>query len=178
MLDISVAYHRYQFLGHEFLTWLWYCIATNQIENLEIGNRIILEIQKEITPIEVLTIKGDNANLEEAVLALNKGAVVTELHLIYRKDELIWQFTIKGENFALSGVKLPENKPAKTDPLIENDIEQLIISKFELTDTLFKSIDDWYHQFIILRTSPQWQTQGCANIKKWIQKGIKQLSNN
>ena len=24
MLDISIAYNRYKYLGHEFLTWLWF----------------------------------------------------------------------------------------------------------------------------------------------------------
>ena len=47
MLDVAVAYRRYQFLGEEFLTWLWYVVEKNQdlIKNfdprfvaLEIGN--------------------------------------------------------------------------------------------------------------------------------------------
>jgi len=30
MLDVSVAYNRYKFLGHEFLTWLWFMIETDK----------------------------------------------------------------------------------------------------------------------------------------------------
>ena len=30
MLDVAVAYNRYQFLGEEFLTWLWYVIEKDQ----------------------------------------------------------------------------------------------------------------------------------------------------
>ncbi len=30
MLDVAVAYSRYQFLGEEFLTWLWFVIENNQ----------------------------------------------------------------------------------------------------------------------------------------------------
>ena len=30
MLDVAVAYNRYQFIGEEFLTWLWYVIEKDQ----------------------------------------------------------------------------------------------------------------------------------------------------
>ena len=52
MLDVAVAYNRYQFLGEEFLTWLWFIIESKQdlIKNfdkdfvaLEVGNRIVFE---------------------------------------------------------------------------------------------------------------------------------------
>ena len=58
MLDVSVAYNRYQFLGEEFLTWLWFVIEKNQnlINNfdpdfvaLEVGNRVVLKIAEKKT---------------------------------------------------------------------------------------------------------------------------------
>lgn len=30
MLDVSVSYNRYKFLGYEFLTWLWFAIEKDQ----------------------------------------------------------------------------------------------------------------------------------------------------
>jgi hypothetical protein len=30
MLDVSVSYNRYKFLGHEFLTWLWFLMEKNR----------------------------------------------------------------------------------------------------------------------------------------------------
>ena len=91
MLDVAVAYNRYKFIGEEFLTWLWYIIDTSQnrlksideeFEALEIGNRIVLENRKKEST-ERITIKGDGASLEEGILALKKGALVTELSLKY-----------------------------------------------------------------------------------------------
>jgi hypothetical protein len=73
MLDVAVAYNRYKFIGEEFLTWLWYIIDTsqnrlksidNEIDSLEIGNRIVIENRKNEST-ERITIKGDNAGLEE-----------------------------------------------------------------------------------------------------------------
>ena len=55
MLDVAVAYTTYKFIGEEFLTWLWFVIDTdistvqaidNDFNSLEIGNRIVLENQK------------------------------------------------------------------------------------------------------------------------------------
>src|SRR5512147_1635000 len=110
MLDLSVAYNRYRFLGDEFLTWLWYLVETDQNAfrtvdpdclALEIGNRIVLENRKGKS-VERITIKGDDAGLEEGKLALKKGALVTELALIFKSAEHQWQFSLKGESLNLS----------------------------------------------------------------------------
>ena len=99
MLDVAVAYNRYRFLGEEFLTWLWFCIETQQsdIRNLdqeqtqekvaiEIGNRMALENRRR-NSAESITIKGDDAGLEEGLLSLKKGALITELNLVFRTVE-------------------------------------------------------------------------------------------
>ena len=102
MLDVAVAYNRFKFLGDEFLTWLWFIIENDPgyLKNmspakpsLEIGNRIVLENRHQQT-VESITIKGDDANLEEGVLALRKGAVVTEMNLCLKSDDQEWRFTI------------------------------------------------------------------------------------
>ncbi|MBW2173517.1 MAG: hypothetical protein JRF64_02515, partial [Deltaproteobacteria bacterium] len=89
MLDVAISYNRYKFLGYEYLTWLWFVIEKDQDRirglgqepaDLEIGNRIVLENKKR-DAVESITIKGDDAGLEEGVLALRKGGVVTELNL-------------------------------------------------------------------------------------------------
>ena len=120
MLDVAVAYNRYRFLGEEFLTWLWFCIETQQsdIRNLEqeqaqekvaieIGNRMALENRRRNTA-ESITIKGDDAGLEEGLLSLKKGALITELNLVLRTVEKKWQFNIKGESLNISNLKTPE----------------------------------------------------------------------
>lgn len=81
MLDVAVSYNRFKFLGHEFLTWLWYSIenepdilknSENESVSLEIGNRIVLE-NRIGDSMETITIKGDDAGLEEGMLSLEKG---------------------------------------------------------------------------------------------------------
>src|SRR4030042_480534 len=78
MLDVSVSYNRYKFIGHEFLTWLWFLIEKNpdllkqlnpDLVSLEIGNRVMLENSTRDS-LETITIKGDDAGMEEGIMAL------------------------------------------------------------------------------------------------------------
>jgi hypothetical protein len=118
MLDIATAYNKYSFLGNEFLTWLWFMIETGQditqaikskdLVTIEIGNALVLENALGDNAKEKITIKGDQAGLEEGTTALKKGARVTEMNLICKLgDEETYQFTIKGESFNITGLKTP-----------------------------------------------------------------------
>ncbi len=91
------------FLGHEFLTWLWFVVENDheKIEKLDLdpvyletGNRIVLENRREGT-VESITIKGDDAGLEEGVMALSKGASVKEINLSCKIGEQEWQVGVQ-----------------------------------------------------------------------------------
>ena len=136
MLDIAVAYNRYQFLGEEFLTWLWYVIEKDQylIKNfdndfvaLEIGNRIVFENRRKESG-ERITIKGDGASLEEGILTLQKGALVSEFNVVYKSAELTWQFTLKGESLNVSSLNLPNTGLPESD----EDLEGFVLEKIFL----------------------------------------------
>ncbi len=172
MIDVSVAYNRYKFLGYEFLTWLWYTIendfdllkkSDNQIVSFEIGNRIVLENRRN-DAVETITIKGDDAGLEEGLLALKKGAQVTEMNLAYKSGELEWFFTIKGESLNLSNLKIPATGPIET----KDDIEGALIEKASLYEMLFDFIDRLFTDFITLRVSEGWKKRVALQIKSWI----------
>lgn len=172
MLDVAVAYNRYKFLGEEFLTWLWYLIEKDQnlIKNfdkdfvaLEVGNRIVFENRRKESD-ERITIKGDEANLEEGILALKKGALVTELNMVYRSGELRWQFTVKGESLNISSLITP-----KTDlPESTEDIEGAVLEKIFLYDRALELLDNLFKHFLKLRVSNTWQSKVVSNINDWI----------
>ena len=172
MLDVAVAYNRYKFLGEEFLTWLWYVIEKEQnlIKNfdkdfvgLEVGNRIVFENRRNDSD-ERITIKGDRANLEEGILALRKGGLVTELNMVYRSGELRWQFTIKGESLNISSLITP-----KTDlPESNEDIEGAVLEKIYLYDRVVALLDYLFKHFTKLRVSSSWQSKVVSNMNNWI----------
>jgi len=173
MLDVAVAYNRYQFLGEEFLTWLWYIIEKkqdiikkfdNEFVALEVGNRVVFENRRKESA-ERITIKGDGASLEEGFLALSKGALVTELNMVYKSAELMWQFTLKGESLNISGLSSSNTGLPET----EDDIEGYVLDKIFIYEKAIQLLENLYTCFIKLRVSNTWQNKETPLIKKWIQ---------
>jgi hypothetical protein len=177
MLDISVAYNRYKFLGDEFLTWLWFSMEKdhdrltapdNEPFSIEIGNRIVLE-NRINEAVESITIKGDDAGLEEGILSLKKGALVTELNLIYKVGNQEWKFNIKGESLSFSGLKHPDIGVVESG----DQVEGLVIEKLFLYEKVSKIIDHLFKMFIDIRLKNEWQTDFIPSIKAWVQSGLK-----
>ena len=170
MLDVSLTYYRYGFLGSEFLTWLWFYIVNtdqdklfdNKNEILEIGNKIVLE-RKANDAVEKVTIKGKDAGLEEGIVSLKKGAVVKELNLLYRKEDKEWNFTVTGENLGVSNLKTPDIGFIES----KKDVEGFVVEKIFLYDSLYLLIDGLYKKFIKLRVSAGW-VEVVSDMNKWI----------
>jgi hypothetical protein len=173
MLDVAVSYNRFKFIGHEFLTWLWFIMEEKRdvLKNLntedsvyiEIGNSLILENMMNDT-VEKITIKGDDAGLEEGMMALKKGAVVTELNLICKTVDFDCQFTIKGESLALSALKVPETGKVKKP----EETEGATLEKLFFYEKITKLTDSLYYKFLKIRISEEWQKKTVQEIKNWI----------
>ena len=172
MLDVSVAYNRYKFLGYEYLTWLWFVIEKDQEKisalapeavSLEIGNRIVLENKTTDAP-ESITIMGDDAGLEEGMLALRKGAIVTELNLLLTTGEQQWQFTMKGEGLHFAGFKTPPTGPVES----REDLEGAVLEKAYLCGRAIQCMDKLFKTFISLRVSEAWRRKVVPGIKQWM----------
>ena len=175
MLDIAVAYNRYKFLGNEYLTWLWYAIDSeketftdnsNTPFTLETGSRIVFENIIDDNTIETVTIKGDNAGLEEGRLAVQKGAVVTELNIKLIYIEQIWSFNIKGESYNFSGFKHPETEKIEK----KEDVECAVLEKVYLFGKAVELMDIVFDKFIKIRISEEWDKVIVPEIKNWINK--------
>lgn len=170
MLDVAVAYNRYRFIGDEFLTWLWFVIENDQEQLkkadedlfiLEVGNRLVLENRRKDS-LERITIKGDEAGLEEALLALQKGALVTEINLVYRQADKRWQFNLKGESLNISSFKIPEIARPET----REDIEGYVLEKIYLYDRVVQFLQNIFQMFIGLRVSNSWDQSVVPKIRQ------------
>lgn len=170
MLDLSLAYHKYSFLGCDFLLWLWFCTSesgsynlfNNKSEFIEIGNKIVLE-RKKNNSFEKITIKGEEADLEEAMISLKKGAIVKELNLLYKKEDKEWSFTLTGESLNFSNLKIPDIGFIES----KKDIEGFVIEKLYLYTSIYSLIDNLYKKYILLRISDDWKKLS-IDVKKWI----------
>ena len=192
MIDVSVAYNRYKFLGHEFLTWLWFMIETEpaafekadsglstpelstpeaptpELFTMEVGNRVVLENNRNNAD-ETITISGDDAGLEEALLALKKGAKVTEINLVMRAGELEWRFNLKGESLGISGLKCPQTGKVES----KTDIEGAVLEKLYLCERVVDMVEKAFCMFVKLRVSAQWETGAVKKIGSWIDASLK-----
>jgi len=174
MLDVAIAYNRYGFLGNEFLTWLWYTLENHSaqlaeidadLSALEIGNRMVLENRRN-EGLETITIKGDDAGLEEGLLALKKGALVTEMNLLYRSGDNTWQFNLKGESLNISSFKTPETAGTET----KEDIEGAVLEKIFLYEKVILFVEGAFRHFVGLRISENWDKKIITQIRQWINK--------
>jgi hypothetical protein len=172
MLDVSVSYNRYKFIGHEFLTWLWFAIdnqrcpsaaAGGEPTSVDIGNRLVLENRRR-EAVETVTIKGDDAGLEEGILALRKGAVVTEMNLAYRRGEQQWHVTLKAESFHMTSLRCPATGAVET----KEDLEGAVLEKVFLCDEVIGVCDGLFSTFMNLRLSEEWQQTTVPEIERWI----------
>ena len=174
MLDIATAYNRYKFLGHEFLTWLWYLIETDghrlgRIEPPDIililGKRIVLENPRE-NHAEKVTIKGAYANFEAGILPLRQGSLVTELSLEAKSAEMKWEFNLKGESLSVSNMKMSTTGPIES----LDDVEGALLEKVYLLEKILNFIDTLFERFIKIRVSNEWDDKVVPQIRTWVVK--------
>ncbi|NVM20808.1 MAG: hypothetical protein HWN68_03390 [Desulfobacterales bacterium] len=172
MLDVAVSYNRHKFLGYEYLTWLWFAIEKDQDSmrkldreplSMQIGNRIVLENRQKDT-VESITIKGDDAGLEEGILALRKGAFVAELNLSFETGDQEWRFTIKAESLHIVGLKCPQTGSVNS----EEDLEGAVLEKVYLYDKAVRLTDNIFKQFLTLRVSGDWDKKVVPLMRQWI----------
>lgn len=175
MLDIATAYNKYSFLGNEFLTWIWFLIETDHDITtlcgsqdpitLEIGNSISLENNLGDKSKEKITIKGDQAGLEEGTTALKKGAWVTDINLLCKIGEEEYKLSIKGESFNLTGLKTPSMDTSTS----EDEIEGMVLEKVFLLSKVTQVIDTLFLKYIEKRISDEWNSNDFQAFKRWIQ---------
>ena len=172
MLDIATAYNRYKFLGHEFLTWLWYLVETDghrlgQTEPtaivLALGKRIVLENPRE-NHAEKVTIKGDYANFDAGILPLRQGSLVTELSLEAKSTGMTWDFNLKGESLSVSGMRMSSTGPIES----LDDVEGALLEKIYLLETILQFIDTLFERFVRMRVTNEWDDRVVPQIRQWI----------
>jgi hypothetical protein len=172
MLDIAVAYNRYKFLGQEFLTWLWWAIDNQEIgrdthgeqtATWMVGKRVVVEKRTQET-LEKITISGDDPEMDEGMLALTKGGLVAEIHLILMIGNTRWEFTIKGESLSFSNIKSADI--AKTSS--NQEFEGALLEKVYLVEQIFKAVDNRFAHFLQARLDQDWDKTR-LQIKNWLQ---------
>jgi hypothetical protein len=137
-----------------------------EMKSLDVGNRLVLE-NRQTGAVETVTIKGDDAGLEEARLSLKKGGMVSEMNLIYRAADQKWQFTVKGESLHINTLKIPETTPAGVVESGE-DWEGGVLERIFLYEKAVMLVRQLFSGFIRLRIQYEWSNRVVPQMKNWL----------
>jgi hypothetical protein len=102
--------------------------------------------------------------MEEGILALRKGALVSEMNLIYRSGDESWSFSLKGETLNVSGLKVPDSGPVETS----DDIEAAAIEKAHLCQRPVVVVEALFAHFLRLRLEKDWITTVLPGFRRWM----------
>ena len=171
-MDILSLIHDKQFLGREFLTWLWFQsdsksgmipIDESQVVEIWVDNKIVLESEDEDN-IEKVICHGDSSEMREARQALKQGKKVSQANFrLYMKDDE-WRFTLDDSRLNFRTCKTPKIMLDKKE-----DPEGLFYEKTFLLQEAVRLVEQLLTQFIKIRISPEWTKKELPALQKWIQ---------
>lgn len=156
------------FLGNEFLLWLWHeADHRNGTIKVEGGGEVAILVDKTLdldcsygqTGRDML--KGDGpGRMPEAMDGLRSGKVPRKVGLVLDINRHQYALTLGGESLAVNGLQIPEIEEADTPRVV-----------FEERVTLLRDfcggLDDLFAAFLKLRVGGSWESHS-AQIKKWI----------
>lgn len=159
-------------LGQEFLTWLWFRSETQPTSFLDdTNNAFTLSMEQRIVVqggegenLETATVSGSLSELREARLGLKTGKKVTRALIRLEQDSLLWQCTLRAEDFSCSALKTP-----KIDIQKDDDPDAIFLEKMYLLERAFGLIDATYQMFVALRIKNNLWQQETQAIHAWIQ---------
>ena len=156
------------FLGNEWLTWLWWIAETAEGMVQTEAGELFLTITKaldmdcawELTGKQ--TLRSDKpTSLPEADDALKSGKWPRKCGLILADGEHHWELTLQGDQLNISAAQLPDIEDAQTE-------REVIEERLALIGALSRSLNALFAAFLKQRTATGW-TAKRETISAWIQ---------
>lgn len=154
------------FLGREFLTWLWFYGEKNNWHiDFPDGDSVDYYMD------ELLVMVGNEENCSqrlsgpvpikspEARVSLKEGKKISTTRIIVVHQEREWTVTINADNFNLSSLRLISPTTS--------DIEERFAELSEDLEHVLLMFDKMYTYFLQVRISDDWQSI-CEAINEWI----------
>lgn len=170
-MDVLEAMGGLDFLGAEFLTWLWFVaeqrggrVSLDEHTEIEVAlvDRMVLESGRAETATSV-ALRGRQADLPEARTALRQGRMVTKAGLRIHMGGDDWRLTISAADLTLSGVR------RLTPPGGEEDLPgDPVKNRLDQISDLTNIIDKLFAGFIRLRVSRRWDEDEVPRMRRWI----------
>lgn len=159
------------FLGREFLTWLWFKSESQnhkiKIKNLGefqlfIDNKIILSSAS--GSVRENSLKGNSpAYAKEASTALSSGKMLSEAKFILQNHELHWSFSISADDLALRSIKIPN--------VTKDTSKEHFTQRIAYTKMLNDILDALYKEYMDLRLTLGFKEEALL-IQQWLTEKI------
>ena len=168
---IAQSFGTRDFLGNEFLMWLWWHIE-NEGDTIEVSDgstvtcmmarTISLECPLAETGKETITSESP-VRLPETKRAVQAGKLPRKAGLILVRHDQQYELSLQAETFSVSGGALPKIEKESGRAEEEERVDQIR----EFADTL----DLLFSAFVIRRLSPQWKKES-ETIREWLDKDV------
>lgn len=163
-----------EFLGREFLVWLWFRAETEQgVYDLSGGGKADLWFDGKITlqgenerGVETITCTGEAQNMKEARFALSENKGITQAMVKLAIGDNQWSFILDSTWLNFRTFKTPRVMQDKKD-----DPDGLFYEKILLIEEAVAAVDEIYAYFTTLRFDPEWNDKELPALKKWIGEG-------
>jgi len=162
-----------EFLGKEFLAWLWFRTETGRgsfkldDKTIEIwfDGKITLQGENE-RGLETITCSGESQNMKEARFALAANKEVVQATLVLSLGDNQWTFVLDSLWLNFKTFKTPRVIQDKRD-----DPDGLFYEKIFLIEAAVSAMDGIYAEFLKLRLSPEWSTEELPALSRWVNEG-------
>lgn len=157
------------FLGNEFLLWLWYVtetdtdtlkLADDSEATIMLARSLTLECPRGQTGHETISHEGPT-RLPEARRAIQSGKLPRKVGVTLVRHDQQYEFAVQAETLAVSGAKLPPMPEDVTDARARLDERATQIR------SLLESFDLLYDAFCQRRFGSEWQ-KDLTEMQKWL----------
>ena len=164
------------FLGKEFLTWLWFrsdsaggvVRAYNGVDIAVTFERFIMLESGRGDSEESVTCRGLQASLSEGMSALASGKKVSKAHIRIGSGEYEWKLTILGSTFDISSLRVPKTVQAGHEEHEDLSYESRVLERGFMIVTAIKTMDQLFHTFLMKRLSDDEWPMEKQGINEWI----------
>jgi hypothetical protein len=155
------------FLGNEFLTWLWYYLE-NESDAVTLSDKseatvmltstLTLECPRAQTGKETISHEGPT-RLPEARRALQAGKLPRKVGLTVVRHDAQYELTLAAESLAVSGARLPAPEASEERARLDERVVQL--------RHLLETLDLLYDAFGQRRASDDWAAE-LLKVQRWL----------
>jgi len=169
---VDISSQSFEFLGREFLTWLWFkseerngSVMIPGFGDIEIVflRRLVFE-SGDGDYSETIVCRGFRTDLKEGKTALREGKKIKEARIKLGMGSEEWEFTFKADSFRFQSMALPAH-PAFDEE--EKDAEAQLIDRIGMTETAVGTMERLFHLFISERLAPTWRSETLPRIQAW-----------